>query len=88
MEVRAMVLAGKTLFVAGPLGDTRRSLEAYRGEQGVCLRAMSADSGETLAEYDLDALPVFDGMAAAYGRLFLATRDGAVCCFGAAAKSE
>jgi hypothetical protein len=36
-----------------------------------------------VAEYRLDALPVFDGAAAAYGRLFMALQDGRVVCFGA-----
>ena len=37
--------------------------------------------GETLAEHKLDALPVFDGLAAARGRLFLTTKDGKLHSF-------
>jgi len=81
LEARAMVLADRTLFVAGPLGETRRSIDAFEGREGIRLRAVSTADGRTLAEYPLDALPVFDGMAAAGGRLFLATRDGRVVCF-------
>ena len=82
LEARAMVLADGTLFVAGPLGETRRSIDAFEGKEGIRLRAVSTADGTTLAEYPLDALPVFDGMAAAGGRLFLTTRDGRVVCFG------
>jgi len=82
LEARAMVLADQTLFMAGPLGETRRSQDAFEGREGIRLRAVSTADGATLAEYPLDALPVFDGMAAAGGRLFLATRDGRVLCFG------
>ena len=78
-----MVLAGDTLFVAGPDGETHKILSAFLGKKGISLRAISAENGEQLATYQLESLPVFDGMAAAGGRLFLATKDGAVLCFGA-----
>jgi len=32
----------------------------------------------------LDSIPVWDGMAVAQGRLFIATKDGKVTCFGPA----
>jgi len=43
---------------------------------------ISAGTGETLAECRLDALPVFDGLIAAGGRLYLSTMDGKMLCFG------
>ena len=49
--------------------------------QGVLLYAASASDGWKLAEYKLDSLPVRDGMAAANGRLYLATKNGKVLCF-------
>ncbi len=55
--------------------------EALRGKQGALVWAVSAGDGEKLAEYRLDTLPVFDGLAAAGGRLLLATTDGRVLCF-------
>jgi hypothetical protein len=51
------------------------------GKQGAQLWAVSAADGQKLAEHKLDTLPVFDGMAAARGRLFMATTDGRVFCF-------
>ena len=75
-----MVLARQTLFVAGTLGKTHESLAAFQGEEGIRLRAISTDDGATLAEYELDTLPVFDGLAAANGRLYLVTKDGKVRC--------
>jgi outer membrane protein assembly factor BamB len=81
LEARAMALAGKTLFVAGPLGETHRSLDAFEGKEGIRLRAVSPDDGEVLAEFELDALPVFDGLAAAGGRLYVASKDGKVSCW-------
>jgi len=44
-----------------------------------CLRA--AD-GSQLAERRLGAAPVFDGLIAAAGRLYLSTADGHVVCLG------
>ena len=96
---RAMVLAGGTLFVAGP-GDVvdeqqafsriddpkvRRSLAeqaaALNGKKGGLLLAVSAADGKNLAQYDLDNPPVFDGMAATGGRLYMATTNGEILCF-------
>lgn len=82
-EARAMVLAGETLFVAGPHGETHRSLPAFRGEQGISLQAISTADGHPVATYELDSLPVLDGLAAAGGRLYLATKSGRVICFAA-----
>ena len=76
-----MLLAGEILFVAGPLGETHVSLDAFEGKEGIRLRAVSAADGAKLAEHELDALPVFDGLAAAGGKLYLATKDGRVLCF-------
>jgi len=99
---RAMVLAGGTLFIAGPpdvvdeeqafrqIGDPkqRQSLTdqavALDGKKGALLLAVASVNGEELAQYNLDSPPVFDGMAAAAGRLYLATVEGNVLCFRAA----
>jgi hypothetical protein len=76
-----MVLAGDTLFVAGPLGETHVSLAAFRGKEGIRLRALATADGKKLAELEIDAIPVFDGMAAAGGKIYLATKDGKLTCF-------
>ena len=92
--VRAMTLAGKTLFLAGPEDvlheeGTAKGKEdqilaqeaALLGKSGAVLWAVSAESGAKLHEYKLASPPVFDGMAAANGKLYLAARDGCVLCF-------
>jgi len=87
LQVRGMVLAGqgkdKRLFVAGARGDWVISQDAYEGKMGSVLRVMSIADGKTLAEYDLPALPVFDGLSAAAGRLYITTADGHILCMGA-----
>jgi len=82
IQVRAMVLArrpasrdtrgqaDKVLFVAGPESQNN----------GAILMAISAADGSELARYKLDCTPVFDGMAAADGRLYLSLSDGRVLC--------
>ena len=89
-----MVLAAKTLFVAGPpnilseedffftvndsevqkkLAEQQALLE---GKNGALLWAVSATDGKKLAEYRLQSLPVWNGMIASRGKLYLATMDG------------
>jgi hypothetical protein len=77
-----MVLAGEKLFLVGPPREALQSQEAYDGAQGAILCAVSARDGKILSEYPLDALPVFDGLAAAQGRLYLSLKDGRLMCLG------
>ncbi|MHC4166681.1 MAG: hypothetical protein ACYSWQ_06975 [Planctomycetota bacterium] len=44
------------------------------------LEVISTADGKTLRQYPLESEPVFDGMAAAYGRLYMATKDGKILC--------
>jgi len=60
------------------LADQAATLE---GKRGALLRAVSAADGRKLAQYEIDSPPVFDGMAAAAGRLYMSTVDGEVLCY-------
>jgi outer membrane protein assembly factor BamB len=51
---------------------------AMLGAEGAMLWAVSAADGKKLAERKLDALPLFDGLIAAAGRLYMTTTDGRV----------
>jgi hypothetical protein len=55
-------------------------LEAWRGALGASLLAVSPADGEVLQEVELSAPPVWDGMAAAEGQVFICLDDGAVVC--------
>ena len=81
---KAMVLAGDTVFVAGaPLVfDPVDPGATYAGRRGAILWAASAVNGSKLAEYKLDVLPAWDGMAAAHGCLFIVNQDGGIECWG------
>ncbi|NUQ64125.1 MAG: hypothetical protein HUU20_16765 [Pirellulales bacterium] len=100
LQARALVLAGETLFAAGPpvvvdeqdvnLNYANPQMQArmadhvaaFEGKKGALLMAVSKQEGKQLAAYRLDSPPVFDGMIAAIGRLFVATMDGKVLCLG------
>lgn len=82
IHVRAMALAGATLFVAGPaVADPRQSAPLPDGSRAFVM-AVSAASGEEQARLPVDGLPVFDGMAAANGMLFITTEAGQLLCLG------
>jgi hypothetical protein len=72
-------------LAAFALPDTQEQLTrqaaVLEGSEGALLWAVSTD-GTKLAERKLKSVPVFDGMAAAGGRLYMATTDGKVLCMG------
>jgi outer membrane protein assembly factor BamB len=82
IQVRAMILADKVLFMAGPPAEVASGLAEDDGDQGALLLAISAVDGTELAWRQLDCSPVFDGMAAANGNLYLSLEDGRVVCLG------
>jgi outer membrane protein assembly factor BamB len=86
VRVRAMVKAGDALFAAGPPDefDAKDPYAAFEGRKGAKLVTVDAKDGRQLAELALDAPPVFDGLVAARGRLYLSAEDGTLRCLGAA----
>jgi len=54
--------------------------QAWRGARGAILQAVDKKTGKKLTEYELEHLPVFDGMAAAQGSLFIPLKNGTVIC--------
>jgi PQQ-like domain len=84
IRMRAMVLAGSRLYVAGPPDVVPKDdpMAAFEGRLGGWLWVVSTSNGERLAQYKLDSPPVPDGMMAAGGRLYLADRHGVLTCMG------
>ncbi len=84
IRVRAMALAAGRLFVAGPpdVVDPEDPLGAFEGRKGGPLYVFDPVAGKKLAEHRLSFAPVFNGIAAARGRLYLAEEDGSITCFG------
>ncbi|MFW6161452.1 MAG: PQQ-binding-like beta-propeller repeat protein [Planctomycetota bacterium] len=92
LTVRALVAGQGRLAIAGPpdVGERKarllawtnpeEAIAAFRGDKGVRLRIVATADGKTLSETPLPVRPVFDGMAAAGGRLYLSCEDGTVRC--------
>jgi len=61
------------------------SWQRYERPVACCGRDRStaaARDGEILTQFQLEALPVYDGLIAARGRLFLSLSDGTLLCLG------
>jgi hypothetical protein len=85
---RALIRAGHTLFVGGTsdtsAAETRSvppNVPSEEKSKGALLIASCSD-GKTLDELQLDTPPVWDGIAAARGRLYVATTGGSLVCLG------
>jgi hypothetical protein len=104
--VQAMVLADRTLFIAGSADvaneedafdywsadpndpNTDTTIPAKLDEQdavlenlrGGLLTVVDTADGNSTAEHNLESLPIWDGMVAANGRLYLALQNGKVIC--------
>ncbi len=88
-----MVLTADKLIVAGlpdlvqksesglSFSNPAEGLAAMAGERGGSLAMISTDDGTKLREIKLESPPVFDGMSAADGKVFISLRDGNVTCF-------
>lgn len=84
INVRAMVLAGGKLFLAGPPDAIPADdpLAAIEGRKGGMLWSLSAKDGKKTETCRLDASPVFDGMIAASGRIYVSDLSGHIRCIG------
>jgi hypothetical protein len=84
VRVRAMLLAGDRLLTAGPPDaiDPQDPLGAFEGRLGGILDVYDAASGQRLAQQRLPSPPVFNGIAAARGRLLLVSENGDLACYG------
>ena len=77
---RAIVRAGDLLFLGGtPYSPNQVDLAAtYEGAKGGLVSVMSTSNAEKIAEQSLDSPPVWDGMAAANGRLYISLESGSL----------
>ncbi|MCL5280720.1 MAG: LamG domain-containing protein, partial [Planctomycetes bacterium] len=62
-------------------GQLAEQAAALQGRKGAVLMAVSTADGGLLARCEIDSPPVFDGMIAAQGHLYLATTRGDLVCF-------
>ena len=74
-QMMGVILAGDTAYMAG----LPTSLAPNDKSE---LWVLAGADGKKLQVLPLDARPVYDGLSAAGGRLYLATEDGRLLCFG------
>jgi len=89
LQPRALVIAGDKVLTAGWLDAMVVEVKTGRAKDpanpdphDAVLRIYSTDKGEQIFELKLPAEPVFDGMAAADGQLFLSMKNGKLACLG------
>jgi hypothetical protein len=80
IRVRAMVKTPDLILVAGPIGSPLTSQAALDGNGDAALLAVSPSDGHVVTRIPLPSGPVWDGMALAQGRLYLALANGQVLC--------
>ena len=82
---RALVRAGDVLLVAGSTilsqqQNTPQAFADFEGRGEGQLQILSAKNGDSISAFNLQAPPVWDGMAAAKGRLYISRVDGTLEC--------
>jgi len=79
-----MVLAGDRLFLVGPpnVVPAKDPFAAFEGRMGSTFCEFSIAEGKKVSQTRLESTPIFDGLIAAQSRLYLATTDGSIICFG------
>ena len=85
---QALLLTKDVLFIAGPenpaktipkdIPDVDPLVEAIESDKGGKLLAVSPSDGKIIEEMRLKSPPVFDGMIAADGQVFISHRDGSI----------
>ncbi|MHC4502661.1 MAG: outer membrane protein assembly factor BamB family protein, partial [Planctomycetota bacterium] len=84
VRAQGMVLTNAHLFLAGAPDTVAKNdpWAAFDDRKGGVIEVRSIKDGKRLAEHTLDSSPVYDGLAAAGGRLFVTLRNGTVLCMG------
>ena len=70
--------AGKTGQQALVLKDAEKALDAWLGGSGGVLYRARRSDGKKISQVKLPSPPVFDGMAVADGKIYLALKNGRV----------
>jgi len=74
-----LIFGGESAASDSKAGDARSDAVSGRDQGGV-LHIASSGNGDTLGDVPLESPPVWDGISAARGRLYVAQTDGSVVC--------
>lgn len=79
----AMLLGSNCLYLGGTrdIVDEKDAWAHVEGRRGGLLAVYARADGRKLTEVPLSSAPVFDGMSASHGNVYLVTRDGKIICF-------
>lgn len=58
-----------------------KQVEWLNGKHGCFLQVVSKENGLTQSSYHLDHMPVFDGLIASEGKLYMSTTEGSIICY-------
>ncbi len=75
-----MVVTDESLYIAGPAGKWHTDMNTFQGRKKIVLRCYNKKNGKMISETALDAMPVFNGMAGANGKLYVSLQDGSISC--------
>ncbi len=83
IRVTAMAVTPRLLVASGPpdVVDPNDPLGAFEGRKGGVLNTFDKTNGQLLWEYTLPSPPVFNGIAIANHRLYIAMQNGSIACF-------
>lgn len=84
IKAKAAIVAGENLFVAGrKIKDREDWMNPKDDDKKSLLFMINRERGEKLFdEIEFPGEPVYDGMAAANGHLYISTSDGHIICYG------
>jgi len=83
IKAKSLLVGSDSLYLAGvrDVVDEDDPWAHYDGMRGGMITVYSKGDGTLKSELALKSPPVFDGLAAAGGKLFASCRDGSVVCF-------
>jgi hypothetical protein len=86
LYVNSIILTETLLYIAGAPAirneATVEALEKWQGKKGGSLWCLATKDGKKVSQLPLPSPPVYEGMATAYGMLYLALKDGSAICLG------
>ena len=79
-----MILVGGHLCLAGAPDVVSRDdpWAAFEDRKGGILEVYSKSDGSKTSAYKLASTPIYDGMAAADGKLYISLKNGSIVCYG------
>ena len=84
LRAESLLVGNNHIYVSGfpDTTDEKDPWAAFDARKGGRLLVLKKSDGAKVSEMDLPSPPVYDGAAAAYGKLYLSLKDGKLTCLG------